>query len=151
MGAKFVPRMLAEYGYIDDAYKVITQPEMPGWGYWVKRNSTTLWETWNGKDSHNHIMFGDISAWMYEYLGGIVPTEAGAGFRSFRLKPMFPGEMDHFDVSYDSVAGRIASAWKRQGDAVEYRFTVPEGSSAELILPGAAPEIVTGTGVRIVK
>ena len=29
---------------------------------------------WNDANSHNHIMFGDLSAWAYEYAVGIVPV-----------------------------------------------------------------------------
>lgn len=149
LGAKYVPRMLARYGCVDDAFEVITQPEFPGWGHWVKQGATTLRENWNEQDSLNHIMFGDISGWMYEVPGGIVPQEEGAGFRRFRLAPQFPQKLEHCRAVYDSVQGRITSEWLRCAEKIEYRFTVPEGGIAELHLPGTAPECVTGSGKRV--
>lgn len=148
LGAKYVPRMLARYGYIDDAFEVVTQPEFPGWGYWLKQGATTLWENWNGRESQNHVMFGDISSWMFETLGGIVPLEGGTGFRHFQLSPQFPEKLEHCRVVYDSIRGRIISEWHRRGSEIEYRFSVPEGCSAELLLPHAASEHVNGFGFR---
>ena len=71
LGAKYVPEVLADHGFADDAFEIITQKEFPGWGWQIAQGATTLWENWNGKNSQNHIMFGSISAWMYKYPGGI--------------------------------------------------------------------------------
>ncbi len=149
LGSKYVPRMLAKYGYADDAFELITQPEYPGWGYCVRQGATTLWEGWDGSWSQNHPMFGDISAWMYEIPGGIIPLETGAGFRRFRLAPQFPEKLEHCRAVYDSCRGRIISEWHRKGKEIEYQFSIPGGGCAELILPGTAIENVTGSGRRI--
>jgi len=39
--------------------------------------ASTMWELWNtpwgdpGMDSRNHIMFGSVGHWFYEYIAGI--------------------------------------------------------------------------------
>ena len=144
LGAKFIPRVLAEGGAVDDAYRILTQEQCPGWGYWVKCGATTLWEQWNGTASRNHIMFGDVSAWCYRYLGGIAPQWDGAGFQQFQLKPCFPNSLTSFQAEYRSCRGRIRSEWKRCGSRIECRFEVPDTSVAELSLPGRDLTMLSG-------
>ena len=144
LGAKFIPRVLAEYGYADDALEIITQKEFPGWGWQVEQGATTLWENWNGKDSRNHIMFGDISAWMYQYLGGIRPLRETPGFRKFQIRPCFVQKMDHVKAAYTSPYGIIRSQWQRSGEKVSCQFEIPPGSQADIVLPGEVIRNVSG-------
>ena len=115
-GAKYVPRVLAEYGYIDDAYKLVTQQAFPGWGHWVAIGATTLRERWNSTASQNHIMFGDVSAWMFEYLAGFKP-----GMKL--IAPQFPRGLDRVEASYRDISIK----WERDGGGVSVEVTVPEG------------------------
>ena len=134
LGAKYIPRVLAEYGYADDALEIITQKEFPGWGWQVEHGATSLWENWNGKDSQNHIMFGDISAWMYQYLGGIHPLKDTPGFRKFVIKPCFVQKLNFVKAEHISPFGKICSSWKREDGKIHFRCEVPDGCSAELIV-----------------
>jgi hypothetical protein len=62
------------------AMALALQTASPSWGNQVSEGATTLWETWTGTggfDSHNHIYYGDISAWFMEYLAGIRPGSPG--------------------------------------------------------------------------
>ena len=144
LGAKYLPRVLAEYGYADDALEILTQKEFPGWGWQVEHGATSLWENWNGKDSQNHIMFGDISAWMYQYLGGVRPLKETPGFRKFEIKPCFVQKLDHVKVFYQSPFGLIRSEWTRKDKKVLCEFDIPAGSSADIILPGRTIQNATG-------
>jgi alpha-L-rhamnosidase len=137
VGGKFIPRVLADHGYADTAYNILTQTEFPGFGNWVKRGATTLWEYWDGAFSRNHIMFGDISAWMYEFMGGIKPLESAPGFRKFIYAPQIPASMDNFEMSFKTANGVIRSSWKRSSNGdVELELAVPENSEAEVRLEG---------------
>ena len=144
LGSKYIPRVLADYGYADDAFEIITQKEFPGWGWTVAQGATTLWENWNGKGSQNHIMFGDISAWMYKYLGGIKPQEATPGFSKFVIEPCFVQKLDWIKASYQSPYGVIQSSWQRKEGKIECSFAIPAGSSADIILPGKKLSNVSG-------
>src|SRR5208282_4064380 len=80
LGSKYILRALCDSGHSDTAFALATQTTYPSWGYQVLSGATTLWETWCGcgsQDSLNHIMFGDISAWFMEYVGGIRPGAPG--------------------------------------------------------------------------
>ena len=108
IGAKFVPRVLAEYGYIDDALELFLQQEYPGWGYCLKQGAVSLWENWKGTTSQNHIMFGDYSAWLYEYLAGFKPGSA-------IIAPQFPKKLNHIKATHRE----ISIEWERQKDSIQ--------------------------------
>lgn len=74
-------------GFVETAFRLFMQPEYPGWIHWLRQGATTLWGNWHGEASRNHIMFGDVSAWCFRYLGGLVPDEAHPGFSSVTLRP----------------------------------------------------------------
>ncbi len=87
LGAKFLMRVLTDADRVDLAYAIATQTTYPGWGEWIQRGATTLWETWSGDSSLNHHAFSDISAWFYRALAGLRPDAAEPGFRHFRVRP----------------------------------------------------------------
>src|SRR5207302_1934274 len=103
---------LTENGRADVAYGIVSQKTPPGWGAWLEQGATTLWEQWNGNDSRNHIMFGDVSAWMFKALAGINPDPDHPGFKHFIIKPSFVQGLDWIKAKYDSVRGPIRSEWR---------------------------------------
>ncbi len=145
LGAKYVPRALADNGYADHAYRLITQPEYPGWVNWLRRGATTLWEKWDGTTSRNHIMFGDISSWFYSYLGGIQPDPAEAGFRHILLQPCTVTGLDWIRSWHRSPRGMIESRWTREKDSIDFEITIPPASTGTLVLPGRQPQEI-GSG-----
>jgi len=119
LGAKWIPRVLSDHGHIDDAWRIFTQPEAPGWAIWMKDNDTLLEsfdDTAGGTPvSHNHIMFGDLSAWAFEYLAGIKILEPG--FAKVDVKPHLPDGVDSFDITYRTCSGNLirVRAWRENG------------------------------------
>ena len=101
----------------------------------VQQGASTLWERWDGLGSQNHIMFGDISAWFYEYLAGIQPDIENPGFKHFFVKPFLPHSLDSVCASHRSPYGLIESSWEQDELGVEFSVTVPANSSATFICP----------------
>jgi alpha-L-rhamnosidase len=128
-GAKWVPRVLAKYGYADDAFRMFVQPKEPGWANWLKFGDGTLRENWDEFGSHNHIMFGDLSAWAYEYVAGIVPIEPG--FRKVTFRPHFLEGVDSFSATYRTPYGEICAGWKRVNGKPVFEYSVPDGIAVE--------------------
>jgi len=71
LGTKYIFTALAENGYMDLIYKMITNPTCPSYAYWINKGYKTLCESWDIHDSCNHHMFGEVDNWFYKYLGGI--------------------------------------------------------------------------------
>ncbi|MBC6609861.1 family 78 glycoside hydrolase catalytic domain [Hymenobacter sp. BT507] len=139
LGQKAILNALSENGYADVAYRIASQETYPSWGWWIKNGATTLYENWNIQAKHdislNHIMFGEIGAWLYKGLGGIHPDPAHPGFRNVLLTPHFVPNLAHFEASHEAPQGTIRSAWSRTGRTVHYTVTVPPNATATLHLP----------------
>ena len=145
LGSKYIFRALADHGYADDAFKMLQQTDFPSYGYWIKHyDASTLFESWRGSSSRNHIMFGDISAWMYQYLAGITPVESAPGFKHIEFRPCFVTGLDHVEAEHVSPYGKISVSWKRENGKIIFRCNVPEGCTAELIAGGGRQTLSAG-------
>lgn len=161
LGSKAILNALSENGYADLASEVAAQETFPSWGYWVANGATTLLENWNMKAvkndiSHNHIMFGEISAWYYKALGGIKPDPTNPGFKNVILEPHFVQNLDHFEAKHDGPYGEIVSSWKKDGENVRYEVTIPPNSSATVLfegknISGIREELVEKQGNGVLK
>jgi len=138
LGTKAILNALSENGHADVAYKVASQRTFPSWGWWIANGATTLYENWpidaKSDISMNHIMFGEIGAWLYKAPGGIKPDENEPGFKHILLQPHVVEGLDHFEASHDSPYGKIKSAWKRVKGGVRYEFSIPANASASIQL-----------------
>jgi alpha-L-rhamnosidase len=141
LGAKAILNALSDNGYADVAYKIASQETFPSWGWWIVNNATTLYENWNidarSDISLNHIMFGEIGAWLYKGIGGIKPDEKNPGFKNVLLAPHFVAGLDSFYATHDGPYGNIVSSWKREGKGVIYNLVIPANSTAQVTLPVA--------------
>ena len=151
-GAKAVPRALAANGYFDTALRVLTQRRFPGWGYWLVRGASSLWESWGGDKSRNHVMFGDLGAWLWEYGGGINPEISGPGFACFRVTPPKTERLSGFAGRHE-VAGRgeLAWTWRREGARYDGTLTVPPGCVARFRAPGELEERLLPEGEHVLQ
>lgn len=139
LGQKAILNALSENGYASSAWKIASQETHPSWGWWIVNGATTLYENWKidaGRDiSMNHIMFGEIGAWLYKGLGGIKPDPAAPGFKNIILHPSFFQGLEQASASHRSPFGTIVSEWNRKGKKVYYRVVVPANATADLYLP----------------
>ncbi|MEA5259024.1 family 78 glycoside hydrolase catalytic domain [Arcicella aquatica] len=138
LGTKAILNALSENGYADVAYKVASQETFPSWGWWIANGATTLYENWpidaKSDISMNHIMFGEIGAWLYKGIGGIKPDASQAGFKNIILAPNFVENLNQFEASHDAPQGKIVSSWKRVGTKILYDITIPANASATILL-----------------
>ncbi len=150
LGAKYVMQSLSEGGMQELAYTLATQNTLPSWGYWLEHGATTLLEQWSGQPlgdfSRNHIMFGDISAWCYETLGGINPDPGFPGFKRTIIRPQMSGDLTWARASHRTLFGDVVCDWKRTGDNLTIDVTVPANTSATVFVPAKQISEVMETG-----
>ncbi len=150
LGAKYIMHALSDGGNQELAYKLAAQTTLPSWGFWVEGGSTTLLEQWNdhsdGDLSRNHIMFGDISAWCYETLGGIKPDEEMPGFKRVVISPQISGKLTHVRATHLSAYGEIVSEWRRDGNTLTLEVTIPSNTSAIVYVPSRQDGTVLESG-----
>jgi alpha-L-rhamnosidase len=141
LGAKAILNALSENGHAELAYALASKETFPSWGWWIVNGATTLYENWDidaQRDlSLNHIMFGEIGAWLFKAPGGIKPDPDKPGFKNTILKPHFVQGLQHFEASHDGPNGMIVSKWKRSRRNIEYIAHVPANSTATLYLKGS--------------
>lgn len=117
LGARVLFRVLADFGEYDLAYKMITRPDYPSYGNFVERGLTSLPEDFKRKDefpcSLNHHMFGDISAWFIEYLGGIRVNPYLRDSSEVMIYPVFVKKLNNAVAFYKTTGGAVSVKWER--------------------------------------
>ncbi|MGZ4974467.1 MAG: alpha-L-rhamnosidase-related protein, partial [Limisphaerales bacterium] len=151
LGAKYLLYALTDNGRGNLAYQIANQKTQPSWGWWIVQGASTLWEQWNGNDSRNHIMYGDISAWFYKALAGINPDPASPGFKHFIIKPHVLGNLQWAKGTYNSVNGLIVSDWYLKDGRFNLIATVPANTTAIVYLPTGNAEKIEESGKKLEK
>ncbi len=146
VGHRFLLRALADAGRSDVICAIHGHDDAPGYGFQLKLGKTTLTEGWDGGSSQNHCMLGHLQEWFYHDLAGIRPDPAAPGFKAFAIKPAIVDGIPWAKATYDSVHGPIASAWRRDGDALTLEVTVPPNTTATVYVPAREGAEVTESG-----
>jgi len=134
---------LAENGYTELAYSMITRPEYPSFGHWIlEEDCTALFESFKKKSdllgrpgSKNHHWHGHITAWFFKYLAGIRINPYDRDSCEVEIAPSFLPKLDHAEGYHEHPSGRISSAWKREGDHIALTVSIPQACYGMLRLP----------------
>lgn len=153
LGTKAILNALSDNGYADIAYKVAAQKTFPSWGWWIANGATTLYENWpidaKSDISMNHIMFGEIGAWLYKAPGGIKPDENNPGFKHIVLDPKVVTGLDYFEASHEGPYGQIKSSWKKTTKGTRYEIDIPANSSATMPFDRIRNQVIYLNGKKI--
>lgn len=150
IGSVMVPDVLAETGYAETAYRMLTKTTLPSWGYWIKETgATSLYETWDvtrriGDASLNHPSMGAVSAWMYKYPAGIRLSPDAPAFKKILIQPCFLSDLDFVEASHESMYGTIRVDWRREEGKIRLHLVLPSTAMATVVLPGQKPKVVKG-------
>ncbi|MDO4756163.1 MAG: alpha-L-rhamnosidase C-terminal domain-containing protein, partial [Parabacteroides sp.] len=162
LGTSILMGTLTENGMEDIAYNLLFQRKNPSWLYSVDNGATTIWERWNsymvdkgmgpkGMNSFNHYAYGCVCEWIWETAAGIASDPTAPGFKHIIMKPIPDKRLGHLTAEYQSAAGLIKSAWRYEGDQWIWDFTIPEGATATVTLPGETESKKYESGSYTVK
>lgn len=157
LGTSVLMSTLTENGMSDIAYKLLFQRKNPSWLYSIDNGATTIWERWNsymtehgmgpkGMNSFNHYAYGCVCEWLWETAAGIASDPASPGFKHIIMKPIPDKRLGHLKAEYESASGLIKSAWRYEGEQWIWDFTIPEGATATVTLPGDEDSKVYSSG-----
>lgn len=139
LGGKVIYRVLAENGYADLAYKMITRPDFPSYGNWIARGATTLWEAFypeNGRIlSLNHHFWGDVSAWFYIYLAGMKINPSCKDITEVDIKPCFVEALSEVSAYHDMPDGKISVSWSRSRSGITLVIEAADKLHGKIGLP----------------
>ncbi len=172
LGTKSILPALTANGHHDEAARLFQSRKFPSWGYEVSNGANSVWERWdsytaehgfngaNGKqnsamNSFSHYAFGAVMEWAYRVLAGI--DTDGAGYRRIIIRPRPPTAGSNPDQTpinwvrahYDSINGRIASAWKLENGVFTLDVTIPANTTASVFLPNATIDRTTEGGAAL--
>ena len=137
-GTRFLLEELSRNGRSDLAYALADRSAFPSWGWMLENDATTLWEHWAGSDntySHNHPMFGSISAWFFRWLGGIQPADDAVGLDRILIRPQLVPGLEWVKCSHRSIRGLIESNWSTGPSTFEFEVVIPPDTTALVELP----------------
>jgi alpha-L-rhamnosidase len=120
----------------------------------LERGATTLWEHWEFSDnvfSHNHPMFGSVSQWFFEDVGGIRPEDGAVGFDRITIWPGVFGGLTQAKTRYDSIRGPTACDWQLQDARLHVNVTIPPGAVATVYVPTSDVASITEGGQPITQ
>ena len=161
LGTSILMATLTENGMQDIAYELLFQRKNPSWLYSVDNGATTIWERWNsymadkgmgprGMNSFNHYAYGCVCEWIWESVAGISCDPAAPGFKHIIMRPIPDRRLGYVEAEYNSAAGLIKSAWRYEGEKWVWTFTVPDGATASVTLPGECESQEYGAGTYTV-
>lgn len=104
---------LFEQGRGDLALRLMTAPHGPSFEAMRKAGATTLWEYWEGENSHSHPMFGACVRYLMEYVLGVRQEKGTAGYVSPIVKPADIPDITWARGSILTPRGRIRVEWER--------------------------------------
>ncbi len=147
LGTSILMSTLTENGMVDIAYNLLFQRKNPSWLYSVDNGATTIWERWNsytiengmgpkGMNSFNHYAYGCVCEWIWEVAAGISSVVEHPGFKHIVMAPIPDKRLGYVKAEYNSAAGLIKSAWRYEGEKWIWDFTIPEGTTATVTVPG---------------
>ncbi len=145
---RYLMDMLTTYGYLEDAWTLITKETYPSFGYMLQNEATTVWERLElkrdpGMNSHNHPMYGSIGYWFYAYLCGIRPVSGG--YEKIIIRPYYPEKLLSAQCALDTVKGQIAVRWSKRYGKTQLSVAVPFGISAEITVGDDLVSVGSGT------
>lgn len=139
----------------DVAYRLLHNEHFPSWNFSIKNGATTIWERWDSwtpetgfgdanMNSFNHFSIGSVYQWMVEHIGGI--RRSDIGYKHFIIGPVPGGKVTEASSHYDSVNGRIESAWKITGNTMRLKLLIPANTTATVILPASSIDSISEKG-----
>jgi len=125
--------------------KILTRKEYPGYGYFLQQGYNTWPELWDPTcTSKSHTCFTGISLWHTSVLAGIRPSENGAGYKRFVVRPTYAEDVDMVAFDFDSPQGWIKVKWEKVKGKIKLKLLVPPGSVAEVNTPEGIKEVKSG-------
>ena len=157
VGVSYLLPVLTRAGKLDTAYNLLLQDTFPSWLFSVKHGATTIWERWDGwtpekgfqnpgMNSFNHYSLGSCGEWLYDSVAGIGWDMDAPGYKHIIIRPQPGNKLSFARRNYDSIHGRIATSWKRDGHAFTLVVTVPANTTATVYVPAADALHVTESG-----
>jgi alpha-L-rhamnosidase len=158
VGVSYLLPVLTSLGKADTAYELLLQDTFPSWLFSVKLGATTIWERWDGwtpqngfqdpgMNSFNHYSLGSCGEYLFSGIGGIHP--ASPGFKTILIDPVIRNGLTWAHTGFDSIHGKIATAWKKEGKRLALNVVIPANTTATVCVPAQKLASITESGKSV--
>ena len=162
VGVGYLCPVLTETGHNDTAYRLLLNDTFPSWGYSIKQGATTIWERWDGytkekgfqdpgMNSFNHYSLGSVGQWLFQDVAGIDTDPNQPGFAHILLHPHPGPGLSRVRAEYDSIRGKIVSAWQTGAGGLNWSVTIPANTKATVFVPAPDGVTVIESGVPVAQ
>lgn len=122
---------LFENGFEDVALKLLESEEQGSYLYMKRCGATTLWEQWDGENSHNHPAFGACARHLISGILGIRQCKNSAGFERLIIEPKLPKKLCRAKGSVQLPIGEVSVGFERTDTGIHFDIKIPESITAE--------------------
>ena len=135
-----VTRILFEHGDGELACRLLTSESAHSFARMRKLGATTVWEYWPettrawvpADRSHNHPMFGAVTAYLYDYLLGIRVSRKADHTAAIRISPVMTEAVNRLSGSRVVDGVRVAVAYTKTEGSLLLTVTLSEDADATL-------------------
>ncbi len=127
-GTDIVTRVLFERGDGELAVALLTSTHPISFEGMRQAGATTLWENWplaTWDRSHDHPMFGAVTAYLFDYLLGIRQEEGKAGYGEIVIAPVVVEKLHQVSGKRTLPGGEVSVAYSRADGQIAFTVSVP--------------------------
>lgn len=125
IGTDVLLEELFRLGAYETAYKLLSGEEMGSFLYMKRHGATTLWERWDGKESHCHPMFGGCVRHLFEGFLGIKQAYGTGGYTDVTVEPMLPADVAFMEGSFPTDGGIVSVSLRREDGNITCDVRLP--------------------------
>lgn len=126
IGTDVLLEELFRLGAGETAHKLLSSEEMGSFLYMKRHGATTLWERWDGKESHCHPMFGGCVRHLFEGFLGLHQAHGTGGYSDVTLVPMLPEGVSFMEGSFPTENGLLSVSMRRADGQVLSEIRLPQ-------------------------
>ena len=141
IGTEILVEQLCLLGEVDLAYELLSTEKQGSYLFTARRGATTLYEYFDGRESHCHPMFGAPLRSVFRYFLGIRPIGADG---VIRIEPQLPARVARIQGRVACGDGILAVCLVREDGVLSVTVEVPCGCEVRLVLGGCEHTLAAG-------
>lgn len=146
-GTDILTRILFEHGNGQLAADLLLSETVHSFAEMKRLGATTFWEYWPESlcdRSHNHPMFGAVTAYLYDYLLGIRAKEGCAGYSEIVVSPVIVDNINTLEGHRKLNSGIVSVSYAKTENGIEFDICIPENQTAEFVFDGKTYALKAG-------
>ncbi len=146
-GTDIVTRVLFEHGDGELAVELLTSSDPISFEEMRRAGATTLWENWphaTWDRSHNHPMFGAVTAYLFDYLLGIRQEKKSGGYENIIIEPVLVAKLNCVSGKRTLPKGEVTVSYTKSNEKVIFTVNIPKGVHAIFRYKDGNTELLSG-------